>query len=203
MDPNRVEAERLLRIVEKLLHSRDLSNCRNFAILAQEIEQLLDGSDQILAITDVLLAADKRVNNHLDWYTVHQVEAHGGWRWLWVGRRGDAIAKLHLHRLVLLIPVSPLPPIGLLPFECGDHEPIEGDIMTSMNLPKQEETTLNEQETTQDENVLTWEVARSEFLARRCQRYKSGESYLKSAGMRGFSKRRGREGEMKRRFLKN
>ncbi|PQQ15171.1 uncharacterized protein Pyn_15847 [Prunus yedoensis var. nudiflora] len=98
MDPNRVEAERLLRIAEKLLHSRDLSSCRNFAVLAQEIEQLLDGSDQILAITDVLLAADKRVNNHLDWYTVHQVEAHGGWRWLWVGRRGDTIAKLHLHR---------------------------------------------------------------------------------------------------------
>ncbi|BBN68219.1 hypothetical protein Prudu_337S000500, partial [Prunus dulcis] len=51
--------------------------------------------------------------------------------------------------------------------ECGDHEPIEGDIMTSMNQPKQEEITLNEHEPTKDENVLMWEVARSEFLARR------------------------------------
>ncbi|PQM35555.1 uncharacterized protein Pyn_18998 [Prunus yedoensis var. nudiflora] len=58
MDPNRVEAERLLRIAEKLLHNRDLSSCRDFAILAQEIEQLLDGSDQILAVADVLFASD-------------------------------------------------------------------------------------------------------------------------------------------------
>ncbi|BFG35434.1 hypothetical protein CerSpe_217080 [Prunus speciosa] len=97
MDPNRVEAESLLDIAEKLLHSRDLSSCRDFAILAQEIKQLLDGSDQILAIADVLFASDKCVNNHPDWYTILQVEAHGGWRRLWVGRRDDAIAKLHLH----------------------------------------------------------------------------------------------------------
>ncbi|KAM1091442.1 hypothetical protein ACFX13_019223 [Malus domestica] len=70
MDPNRVEAERLLGIAEKLLHSRDLSSCRDFAILAQETEPLLEGSDQILAVVDVLLAADKRVNNHPDWYAV-------------------------------------------------------------------------------------------------------------------------------------
>ncbi|PQQ02357.1 uncharacterized protein Pyn_34916 [Prunus yedoensis var. nudiflora] len=94
MDLNRVEAERLLRIAKKLLHSRDLSSCREFAILAQEIEQLLDGSDQILAVADVLFPSDKCVNHHPDWYTILQVEAHGGWRWLWVGRRDDAIAKL-------------------------------------------------------------------------------------------------------------
>ncbi|CAL8997523.1 unnamed protein product [Prunus brigantina] len=74
MDPNRVEAERLLGIAEKLLHSRDLSSCRDFAILAQETEPLLEGSDQILAVADVLLAADKRVNNHHDWYAVLQVD---------------------------------------------------------------------------------------------------------------------------------
>ncbi|KAJ1416408.1 DnaJ domain containing protein [Sesbania bispinosa] len=41
---------------------------REFAILAQETEPLLEGSDQILAIVDVLLASEKRVNNHPDWY---------------------------------------------------------------------------------------------------------------------------------------
>ncbi|CAB4262183.1 unnamed protein product [Prunus armeniaca] len=58
MDPNRVEAERLLRIVKKLLHSRDLSSCHDFAILAQEIEHLLECLNQILAVADVLLVAD-------------------------------------------------------------------------------------------------------------------------------------------------
>ncbi|KAI5339481.1 hypothetical protein L3X38_018753 [Prunus dulcis] len=65
----------------------------------RDFEKLLDGSDQILAIADVLLAAYKRINNHPDWYTVLQVEAHGGWRWLWVWRKDDAIffVEAHLH----------------------------------------------------------------------------------------------------------
>ena len=69
-DPNRAEAERLLGISEKLLQTRDLIGSRAFAILAQETEPLLDSSDQILAVTDVLLAAEKRVNNHHDWYSI-------------------------------------------------------------------------------------------------------------------------------------
>ncbi|CAL9028361.1 unnamed protein product, partial [Prunus brigantina] len=45
------------------------------------------------------MATEKPVNNlHKSMYTALQVEAHGGWRWLWVRRRDDAIAKLHLHR---------------------------------------------------------------------------------------------------------
>ncbi|XP_050128175.1 uncharacterized protein LOC126604892 [Malus sylvestris] len=94
MDPNRVEAERLLGIAEKLLHSRDLSSCRDFAILAQETEPLLEGSDQILAVADVLLAADKRVNNHPDWYAV-----------LLSDRRSDDLdhIKKSYRRLALLL----------------------------------------------------------------------------------------------------
>ncbi|KAM1014221.1 hypothetical protein ACFX13_044902 [Malus domestica] len=94
MDPNRVEAERLLGIAEKLLQSRDLSSCRDFAILAQETEPLLDGSDQILAVVDVLLAADKRVNNHPDWYAVLQSD-----------RRSDdfELVKKSYRRLALLL----------------------------------------------------------------------------------------------------
>ncbi|KAL6296186.1 hypothetical protein ACE6H2_004328 [Prunus campanulata] len=94
MDPNIVEAERLLRIAKKLLHSQDLSSCRDFGILAQEIEQLLDGSDQILAVADVLFASDKCVNNHLDWYTILQAMVVGGWLrygggcWGWLGGVG-------------------------------------------------------------------------------------------------------------------
>jgi len=75
MNTNRAEAERLLAIGEKLLQSRDLSGSRDFAILAQEAEPLLDGSDQILAIVDVVVAAEKPIhNNHLDWYAILQVD---------------------------------------------------------------------------------------------------------------------------------
>ncbi|XP_073053073.1 uncharacterized protein [Primulina eburnea] len=70
---SRTEAERLLGIAEKLLRNNDLSGCRDFAILAQETEPLLEGSEQILAVSEVLLASDKGVNNHIDWYSVLQV----------------------------------------------------------------------------------------------------------------------------------
>ncbi|GAV66830.1 DnaJ domain-containing protein [Cephalotus follicularis] len=73
-NPNRAEAERLLGIAEKLLQQRDLNGSRDFAILAQETEPLLDGSDQILAACDVLLAGEKRINNHRDWYSILQLD---------------------------------------------------------------------------------------------------------------------------------
>ncbi|XP_011016924.1 PREDICTED: uncharacterized protein LOC105120434 isoform X2 [Populus euphratica] len=72
-DPNRAEAERLLGIAEKLLQSRDLSGTKDFAVLAQETEPLLEGPDQILAVADVLLSAEKRVNNQHDWYSILQI----------------------------------------------------------------------------------------------------------------------------------
>ncbi|KMT19715.1 hypothetical protein BVRB_1g007700 [Beta vulgaris subsp. vulgaris] len=77
-NPNRTEAERLLGIAEKLLQNRDLTGSKEFALLAQETEPLLEGSDQILAITDVLFASEKRVvnNRHHDWYNILQTNRH-------------------------------------------------------------------------------------------------------------------------------
>ncbi|KAM6593398.1 hypothetical protein CsatA_001101 [Cannabis sativa] len=74
---NRAEAERLLGISEKLLQNRDLNGSREFAVLAQETEPLLDGSDQILAIVDVLLASQKRIINNTkhDWYAILQLDS--------------------------------------------------------------------------------------------------------------------------------
>ncbi|MED6219686.1 hypothetical protein PIB30_038093 [Stylosanthes scabra] len=98
----RAEAERLLGIAEKLLQTRDLNGSREFAILAQETEPLLEGSDQILAIVDVLLAADNRPNtaaghphhHQPDWYGVLQVER----------RSNDLdLIKRHYRRLALLL----------------------------------------------------------------------------------------------------
>ncbi|KAK1396001.1 DnaJ isogeny subfamily B member 12 [Heracleum sosnowskyi] len=72
---SRGEAERLLGISEKFLTTRDLSSCRDFALLAQETAPLLDGSDQILAVVDVLLAAEtKKINNKNNWYAILQLD---------------------------------------------------------------------------------------------------------------------------------
>ncbi|KAK8552137.1 hypothetical protein V6N13_120557 [Hibiscus sabdariffa] len=91
---NRAEAIRLLGIAEKLLQSRDFNGSRDFAILAQETEPLLDGSDQILAIADVILAAEKRINNHQDWYSILQID----------GRSDDNdLIKKQYRRLALLL----------------------------------------------------------------------------------------------------
>ncbi|XP_050213434.1 uncharacterized protein LOC126664873 [Mercurialis annua] len=93
-NPNRAEAERLLGIAEKLLQSRDFNGTRDFAVLAQETEPLLDGSDQILAVADVLLTSDKRINNHHDWYSILQID-----------RRSDDpdLIKKQYRRLALLL----------------------------------------------------------------------------------------------------
>ncbi|KAF8404703.1 hypothetical protein HHK36_009591 [Tetracentron sinense] len=71
---NRAEAERWLAVAEKLLVARDLVGSKRFAVRAQESDPLLDGTDQILAVADVLLAAEKRINNHLDWYAILQLD---------------------------------------------------------------------------------------------------------------------------------
>ncbi|KAI3675821.1 hypothetical protein L1987_85417 [Smallanthus sonchifolius] len=65
MDPHsfiaRAEAQRWLGIAEKLLMGNDLVGSKTFAIRARESDPRLEAADQILAITDTLLAADKRV----------------------------------------------------------------------------------------------------------------------------------------------
>lgn len=91
---SKAEAERLLGVAEKLLRNKDLASCKEFAVLAQETEPLLDGSDQILAVADVLIAAEKRMNNQHDWYSILQI-----------GKRSDdsELIKKQYRRLALLL----------------------------------------------------------------------------------------------------
>ncbi|KAK4352321.1 hypothetical protein RND71_027839 [Anisodus tanguticus] len=91
---SRAEAERLLGVAEKLLREKDLAPCKDFALLAQETEPLLEGPDQILAIAEVLLASTKRINNHHDWYSILQIQ----------GRTEDTeLIKKQYRRLALLL----------------------------------------------------------------------------------------------------
>ncbi|MED6213141.1 hypothetical protein PIB30_090349 [Stylosanthes scabra] len=66
--------EEVERIAEKLLQQNcDLNGAKNFAILAQETEPLLETPDQILA--DVLLVSDATtVDSTLQWYQILQVD---------------------------------------------------------------------------------------------------------------------------------
>ncbi|GFS35102.1 chaperone DnaJ-domain superfamily protein [Actinidia rufa] len=80
MDPHggttgggRAEAERWLVIAEKLLAGRDLVGCRSFAIRARESDPTLDAADQILAVSDTLIAGEKRIHHYHDWYAILQL----------------------------------------------------------------------------------------------------------------------------------
>ncbi|MED6165175.1 hypothetical protein PIB30_097093 [Stylosanthes scabra] len=55
--------------------NHDLNGAKGFAILAQEVEPLLETSDQILAIVDVLLVSDATTaDNTPQWYQILQVD---------------------------------------------------------------------------------------------------------------------------------
>lgn len=76
MDPGGgggLEARRLLEIAEKLLDARDLIGSKRFAERALESDPLLDGVDETLAVVDVLLASQRRVNNLMDCYSILQL----------------------------------------------------------------------------------------------------------------------------------
>ncbi|KAG0487044.1 hypothetical protein HPP92_009139 [Vanilla planifolia] len=77
MDPGSggggLEARRLLEIAEKLLDALDLVGCKRFAERALESDPLLDGVDQMLAIVDVLLASQRRINDQIDCYSILQL----------------------------------------------------------------------------------------------------------------------------------
>ncbi|KAK8930535.1 hypothetical protein KSP39_PZI016986 [Platanthera zijinensis] len=69
----RAEAQRLLEIADKRLVARDLVGSKRFAERALESDPLLDDVDQILAVVDVLLASQRRINNQPDWYSILQL----------------------------------------------------------------------------------------------------------------------------------
>ncbi|KAJ9561180.1 hypothetical protein OSB04_006340 [Centaurea solstitialis] len=82
MDPHsfiaRAEAQRWLGIAEKLLMGHDLVGSKTFAIRARDSDPRLEAADQILAIADTLLSAEKPVvgNNGAqqpDYYAILQL----------------------------------------------------------------------------------------------------------------------------------
>ncbi|MED6203920.1 hypothetical protein PIB30_004050 [Stylosanthes scabra] len=94
---NKEEVEQLVGIAEKLLlRNRNLNGIKDFAILAQKTEPLLEIFDQIFAIVDVLLISDATTaNNTLQWYQILQVD---------ISHSQDLhIIRSSYHRLALLL----------------------------------------------------------------------------------------------------
>ncbi|KAI9111362.1 hypothetical protein K1719_017052 [Acacia pycnantha] len=63
-----------LGLCKSLLRLRNYSRCRNFALHIQRSDPDTSYTiDRILAITDVHLAAERRLNGHFDWYAILQL----------------------------------------------------------------------------------------------------------------------------------
>ncbi|XP_054809782.1 uncharacterized protein LOC129311481 [Prosopis cineraria] len=63
-----------LGLCTSLLRLRKFSRCREFALKIQRSDpDISDTVDRILAITDVHLAAERRLDSHFDWYAILQL----------------------------------------------------------------------------------------------------------------------------------
>ncbi|PQQ18195.1 uncharacterized protein Pyn_38948 [Prunus yedoensis var. nudiflora] len=69
------KAQKLLTLSAHYLRHRDFSFCRKFALKARESDPHNSGADQILAVADVLFAADHQ--NPTDWCSILQIPPPG------------------------------------------------------------------------------------------------------------------------------
>ncbi|KAF0921466.1 hypothetical protein E2562_007006 [Oryza meyeriana var. granulata] len=102
----RVQAERWLEIAGKLLAARDLVGCKRFAERAVEADPLLPGADELLAVTDVLLASQSLLpSGHADPLAVLQLPPG-------TNPADHAAASRAFRRLALLLQQSTNPHPG-------------------------------------------------------------------------------------------
>ncbi|KAL4192349.1 hypothetical protein AMTRI_Chr06g171480 [Amborella trichopoda] len=70
MECNRDEATRAKEIAERKFTARDMEGAKKFALKAHQLYPNLDGITQMLSTFDVYLAAEKKVNGEMDWYSI-------------------------------------------------------------------------------------------------------------------------------------
>ncbi|KAK9050898.1 hypothetical protein SSX86_027523 [Deinandra increscens subsp. villosa] len=70
MECNRDEAKRAKEIAENKFSAKDIMGAKKFASKAQSLYPGLDGISQFLAILDVYVAADNKINGELDFYGI-------------------------------------------------------------------------------------------------------------------------------------
>ncbi|XP_051144115.1 uncharacterized protein LOC127260424 [Andrographis paniculata] len=98
MTTTRAEALRWLSIAEKLLSARDLVGSKSFATRARDADPTLSPADQILAVTDTILAGDMRIGNNLqDLYAILRLTPQQG-------RDAELIARQYRSLALILNP---------------------------------------------------------------------------------------------------
>ncbi|KAK1425924.1 hypothetical protein QVD17_21288 [Tagetes erecta] len=70
MECNRDEAKRAKEIAENKFSTKDVTGAKKFALKAQSLYPALDGISQLLAILDVYVAAENKINGQLDFYGI-------------------------------------------------------------------------------------------------------------------------------------
>lgn len=70
MECNRDEAKRAKEIAESKFSRKDIMGAKKFALKAQTLYPGLDGISQLLAMLDVYVAAENKINGELDFYGI-------------------------------------------------------------------------------------------------------------------------------------
>eukprot|EP01018_Ginkgo_biloba_P029702 Gb_00839 [translate_table: standard] len=94
MECNKDEAGRAMEIAQRKLGAKDLEGARKFVLKAQQLYPSLEGLSQIMAILEVHLAAEKKVNGEMDWYGILQLDDF---------MAEDSVVKKQYRKLALLL----------------------------------------------------------------------------------------------------
>lgn len=97
-DNRRMEAKRWMEISRNLLEVGDLISTKEYAERAIDLDPLADGVDEILAVSDVLLASQRRVNEKKDWYSILNLDSSSS-----LGNLDFSVVRNAYRRLALIL----------------------------------------------------------------------------------------------------
>ncbi|GLJ44370.1 hypothetical protein SUGI_0929880 [Cryptomeria japonica] len=93
MEYNKDEACRAMEIAERKLAAQEVATAKKFLVKAQQLYPSLEGLPQMMAVLDVYMAAEKKVNGQTDWYGILQVDVVAD----------EALIKKQYRKLALML----------------------------------------------------------------------------------------------------
>jgi len=94
MECNRDEATRAMEIAQRKVGAKDIEGARKFVLKAQQLYPCLEGMSQMMAMLEVLLAAEQKINGEMDWYGILQLDDV---------MAEDSVVKKQYRKLALLL----------------------------------------------------------------------------------------------------
>ena len=70
MDSKKDEAHKAMELMEKKFMVQDFSRAKKFALEAHKLYPSLEGLPHMMAILDVYLAVEKKIDRKIDWYGI-------------------------------------------------------------------------------------------------------------------------------------